>query len=120
MQMQAWLAQQQAQQAQQAEPSGPEPCHYKRCWFRAHSRGEHDGWCCGRCRDREGEGHRALHGPLCEKICFVPADVAAGTDPMEHTIAPVPGTIMMFGLRRNRCPDEKADVVAVVVVVEVL
>ncbi len=36
---------------------------------------------------------------------------------MEHTIAPVPGT-RMFGLRRNRCEDKKADVVAVVVVVE--
>ncbi len=79
---------------------------------------EHGGWCCGRCPDREREGHRPLHGPLCEKIDYNAADVAAGTDPMEHTIAPVPGA-MMFGLRRNRCPDEKADVVAVVVVVEI-
>ena len=44
--------------------------------------------------------------------------LARRTDPMEHTIAPVPGT-RTFGLRRNRCEDKKADVVAAVVVVEV-
>ncbi len=71
-----------------AEPSGPEPCHYKRCWYRAHSLGTFGGWCCGKCRFREGEGHKPLHGPACEKIPGGPAwaHVAAAPQPSKQRV----------------------------------
>ena len=66
------------------------PCCRPTCFFMEHSCGDHNGFCCGRCRDPVRVGH----GPKCEAVARNPLPARAAVIPAAPVAAiPTLGTI---------------------------